>query len=195
MVRLLVVGDEPGTVELLAGSLRFAGFDVSTAESASAVTGARVRRPDLVVLGGSMPGLARRLRAGGLHVPVLAVGAPCTLDALVSEIDVTLRRGRLSVADIELDESTHEVFKAGRIVDLSPTEFRLLRYFLLNAGRVLSKKRLLEDVWECDFGGRDSVLESYVSYLRRKIDTTEPRLLRTVRGIGYQLRVPRNDAR
>jgi two-component system, OmpR family, response regulator len=76
-------------------------------------------------------------------------------------------------------------------VPLSPTEFNLLRYFLANAGRVLSKAQILDHVWNYDFGGDANVVESYVSYLRRKIDTTEPRLLHTLRGVGYVLRIPR----
>ena len=98
---------------------------------------------------------------------------------------------RLVFADIELDDDTHEVWKAGELVALSPTEFKLLRYFMQNAGRVLSKAQILDHVWHYDFGGEANVVESYVSYLRRKVDTTEPRLLHTLRGVGYVLRVPR----
>ena len=94
-------------------------------------------------------------------------------------------------ADIELDEDTHEVWKAGEPVSLSPTEFTLLRYFVINAGTVLSKPKILDHVWRYDFGGDVNVVESYVSYLRRKIDTGEKRLLHTLRGVGYVLREPR----
>ena len=94
-------------------------------------------------------------------------------------------------ADIELDEDAHEVRKAGQPVELSPTEFKLLRYLMANPGRVLSKAQILDHVWHYDFGGEATVVESYISYLRRKIDTTEPRLLHTVRGVGYVLRTPR----
>ncbi len=82
----------------------------------------------------------------------------------------TERSSRITFADLELDEDTHEVFKAGKPVSLSPTEFTLLRYFMLNAGTVLSKPRILEHVWNYDFGGEVGVVESYVSYLRRKVD-------------------------
>ena len=98
---------------------------------------------------------------------------------------------RISFADIELDDDTHQVWKAGAEVALSPTEFNLLRYFMQNAGKVLSKAQILDHVWSYDFGGDANVVESYVSYLRRKIDTTEPRLLHTLRGVGYTLRLPR----
>ncbi|WP_279537845.1 response regulator transcription factor [Amycolatopsis acidicola] len=226
--RLLVVDDEPNMVELLAASLRFAGFEVTTApDGPAAIAEARRSRPDLMVLDVMMPGLdgfdvVRRLRSEGMRAPVLFLSArdapedkvtgltlggddyvtkPFSLDELVARIDAVLRRSggagavppseKLTFADIELDEGTHEVFKAGEQVELSPTEFRLLRYFLLNAGRVLSKEQILAGVWQFDFNGNNGVIESYVSYLRRKIDTTEPRLLRTVRGIGYQLRAPR----
>ena len=87
-----------------------------------------------------------------------------------------------------MDEDRHQVWRAGREVDLSPTEFRLLRYLLLNPERVLSKQQILDHVWQYDFNGEDNVVETYVSYLRRKLDDVEPKLLRTVRGFGYQLR-------
>ena len=89
------------------------------------------------------------------------------------------KKSRLVFADIELDEDTHEVWKAGELVSLSPTEFTLLRYFVINAGTVLSKPKILDHVWRYDFGGDVNVVESYVSYLRRKIDTGEKRLLHT----------------
>jgi two-component system OmpR family response regulator len=97
----------------------------------------------------------------------------------------------VAFADIELDEDTHEVWKRGELVPLSPTEFKLLRYFLQNPGRVLSKAQILDHVWHYDFNGDGNVVESYVSYLRRKIDTGEKRLLHTLRGVGYVLREPR----
>ena len=98
---------------------------------------------------------------------------------------------RLELADLALDDDTHEVWKAGELVALSPTEFKLLRYFLQNPSRVLSKAQILDHVWNYDFGGDANVVESYVSYLRRKVDTRQPRLLHTVRGVGYVLRLPR----
>ena len=129
------------------------------------------------------------------------VTKPFSLDEVIARIRAVLRRAagaaaaapyeRLSFADIELDEETHEAWKAGDPVSLSPTEFKLLRYFLENQGRVLSKAQILDHVWHYDFGGDANVVESYVSYLRRKIDTTEPRLLHTLRGVGYVLRRPR----
>jgi two-component system OmpR family response regulator len=127
------------------------------------------------------------------------VTKPFSLEEVVARIRAVLRRtaaspaaaSHLSFADIELDEDTHEVWKDGELVPLSPTEFKLLRYFMQNAGRVLSKAQILDHVWNYDFGGDANVVESYVSYLRRKVDTTEPRLLHTLRGVGYVLRVPR----
>jgi two-component system OmpR family response regulator len=130
------------------------------------------------------------------------VTKPFSLEEVIARIRAILRRTRqpsgtalptrLEFADIELDEDTYEVWKAGRPVALSPTEFKLLRYFLGNPGRVLSKAQILDHVWAYDFGGDGNVVESYVSYLRRKVDTTEPKLLHTVRGVGYVLRVPRD---
>ena len=225
--KLLVVDDEPNIVELLAASLRFAGFEVATAaDGDEALRVATSFRPDLLVCDVMMPGLdgfglVRRLRSEGTHTPVLFLTArdatedkvtgltlggddyvtkPFSLEEVVVRIRAILRRTghgagqpppRLRYADIELDDETHEVFKAGEEVSLSPTEFKLLRYFLANPGRVLSKAQILDHVWNYDFGGDANVVESYVSYLRRKVDTTEPRLLQTLRGVGYVLRLPR----
>ncbi|BBZ31602.1 response regulator transcription factor [Mycolicibacterium confluentis] len=129
------------------------------------------------------------------------VTKPFSLEEVVARLRVILRRthrdieeqltSRLTFSDIELDEDTHEVWKAGEPVSLSPTEFTLLRYFVINAGTVLSKPKILDHVWRYDFGGDVNVVESYVSYLRRKIDTGEKRLLHTLRGVGYVLREPR----
>ncbi len=129
------------------------------------------------------------------------VTKPFSLEEVVARLRVILRRvgkgaeeqrsSRLVFADIELDDDTHEVWKAGEPVSLSPTEFTLLRYFVINAGTVLSKPKILDHVWRYDFGGDVNVVESYVSYLRRKIDTGERRLLHTLRGVGYVLREPR----
>jgi len=129
------------------------------------------------------------------------VTKPFSLEEVVARLRVILRRAgkgaeqtrstRLRFADIEIDEETHEVWKAGELVALSPTEFTLLRYFVVNAGTVLSKPKILDHVWRYDFGGDVNVVESYVSYLRRKIDTGEKRLLHTLRGVGYVLREPR----
>ena len=96
----------------------------------------------------------------------------------------------LQVHDLELDDDSHEVRRGGELINLSPTEFKLLRYLMLNAGRVLSKSQILDHVWNYDFNGEANIVESYVSYLRRKIDVVEPRLIHTVRGVGYVLRVP-----
>jgi two-component system OmpR family response regulator len=129
------------------------------------------------------------------------VTKPFSLDEVLARIRAVLRRTaaaprpseapRLAFADIELDEESHEVLKDGTLISLSPTEFKLLRYLMANAGRVLSKAQILDHVWNYDFNGEANVVESYVSYLRRKIDTTEPRLLHTIRGVGYTLRLPR----
>ncbi len=129
------------------------------------------------------------------------VTKPFSLEELVARIRAVLRRtggavgqqqaARMMYGDIELDDDSHEVWKAGELVSLSPTEFKLLRYLIQNAGRVLSKAQILDHVWNYDFNGEANVVESYVSYLRRKIDTTEPRLIHTLRGVGYALRQPR----
>ncbi|WP_193788796.1 response regulator transcription factor [Rhodococcus rhodochrous] len=126
------------------------------------------------------------------------VTKPFSLEEVIARLRVILRRAgkvsadersaRITFADIELDDDTHEVWKAGRPVSLSPTEFTLLRYFMVNAGTVLSKPRILEHVWSYDFGGEVGVVESYVSYLRRKVDTGDTPLIHTLRGVGYVMR-------
>jgi two-component system OmpR family response regulator len=93
--------------------------------------------------------------------------------------------------DLELDDDAHEVIRAGAAVDLTATEYRLLRYLMLNPRRVLTRSQLLEHVWDYDFGGDARVLETYVSYLRKKLDAHGPPLIHTVRGVGYALRQPR----
>ena len=129
------------------------------------------------------------------------VTKPFSLEEVLARIRAILRRfavekeqtptARKTFADIELDEDTHEVWKSGELVTLSPTEFKLLRYFMDNAGKVVSKAQILDHVWNYDFGGEANIVESYVSYLRRKLDTTEPKLIHTLRGVGYTLRLPR----
>ena len=162
--------------------------------------------------------LCRRLREGG-NVPVvfltardatedkvagLTVGGddyvtkPFSLEELIARIRAVLRRtrpgdlpARLRFADLEMDEDAHEASRAGEPLDLTPTEYKLLRYLLLNAGRVVSKAQILDHVWNYDFGGNHNVVETYMSYLRRKVDRFNPPLLRTVRGVGYTLRLPK----
>jgi len=130
------------------------------------------------------------------------VTKPFSLEEVVLRIRAILRRthaepspaaddGVLRYADLEMDEDAHEVRRGGKLVDLSPTEFKLLRYLLTNAGRVVSKAQILDRVWSYDFGGEGRIVESYVYYLRRKIDKVAPPLIHTVRGVGYSLRLPR----
>jgi two-component system OmpR family response regulator len=127
------------------------------------------------------------------------VTKPFSLEELVARIRSILRRSglaepessRLTFEDIELDEDAHEVTRAGNNVELTATEYRLLRYLMLNPRRVLTRSQLLEHVWEYDFGGDARVLETYVSYLRKKLDVHGPPLIHTVRGVGYALRQPR----
>lgn len=131
------------------------------------------------------------------------VTKPFDLEEVVARLRVVLRRAgapvpetdspRIRFADLELDTDTREVWKAGEPVALSPTEFSLLSFFIERAGTVVTKPQILDQVWQYDFGGDAGVVESYVSYLRRKIDTTEPKLIHTIRGIGYVMRRPRSD--
>ena len=222
--RLLVVDDEATILELLSGSLRFAGFDVVTAANGTeAVRAAVVSRPDLVLLDVMMPDgdgfeVVRRIRSSGPDVPVIFLTArdevadrvtgfalggddyvtkPFSLDEVLARIRAVLKRtrqaapgSRLRIADLELDEDVHEVRRGGAVITLTPTEYRLLRFLMLNAGRVVSKGQILDHVWEYNPAGDGTVVEPCISYLRRKVDQREPRLVHTVRGFGYVLRIP-----
>ena len=224
--RLLVVEDEPNIRELLATSLRFAGFEVEVAATgAEAIAAAERNPPDLCVLDVMLPDMdgfsvTRRLRESGRPLPIVFVTArdsvddkvkgltvggddyvtkPFSLEEVVARIRAVLRRTRpvddessaLHFADLTLDEDSHEVRRDGRVVDVSPTEFKLLRYLLLNPNRVLSKAQILDHVWDYDFRGEAGIVESYISYLRRKIDAPGlPPLIHTKRGVGYVLRLP-----
>ena len=127
------------------------------------------------------------------------VTKPFSLEELVARLRALLRRigavdapvddEKIRFADLELDEATHEVRRAGKLIDLSPTEFTLLRYLMINADRVVSKSQILDHVWQYDFRGDAGIVETYVSYLRKKIDTYEPALIHTVRGVGYRMRI------
>jgi len=163
--------------------------------------------------------VCRRLRADGERAPVIFLTArkeiddrltgltiggddylakPFSFEELVARIRVVLRRTdaagdathRLTFADLELDEEAHEVRRQGTVVNLTPTEFNLLHYLLLNARRVVSKQQILDHVWHYDFDGDAAVVETYVYYLRKKIDAFDPPLIQTVRGVGYTLRKP-----
>ena len=124
---------------------------------------------------------------------------PFSLEELVARLRALLRRigvveqdlndEKISFADLELNEATHEVRRAGDLIELSPTEFTLLRYLMINADRVVSKAQILDHVWDYDFGGDAGIVETYISYLRKKIDIVDPPLIHTVRGVGYRLRI------
>ena len=126
------------------------------------------------------------------------VTKPFSIEELIERVKAVLRRSagigpgerRLSYADLELDEDTRDVWRAGHLIELTPTEYKLLHYLLANARRVLTRDQILEHVWDYTFAGNASVLETYISYLRRKIDEYDPPLIHTVRGVGYSLRLP-----
>ncbi|MEY2421350.1 MAG: two-component system, OmpR family, response regulator [Acidimicrobiaceae bacterium] len=161
--------------------------------------------------------VTRRLRADGIRVPILFLTArdsvedkvagltvggddyvtkPFSLAEIVARAHAILRRtqgesngdGQLSFSDVVLDQDTHEVWRSGNIVRLTATEFNLLRFFLLNPRRVLSKSQILDHVWHYDFGGDPNVVETYVSYLRKKLDQHGAPLIQTIRLVGYSLR-------
>ena len=120
---------------------------------------------------------------------------PFAVAELVARVQLRLRQAGQSAnqtllrcADLELDLDAHRVSRAGTVVELSPTEFKLLHYLLANSGRVLTRAQVLDHVWEYDFGGDSSVVDTYISYLRRKLDHVEPKLIHTIRGVGFCLR-------
>ncbi len=127
------------------------------------------------------------------------VTKPFSLEELVARIWAILRRtghaqedsNRLTFDSLELDDDTHEVTRNGRTIDLTVTEYRLLRFLMLNPKRVLTRAQILDHVWNYDFGGDSRVVETYISYLRKKIDAEGPPLIHTVRGVGYSLRLPK----
>jgi two-component system OmpR family response regulator len=128
------------------------------------------------------------------------VTKPFSLEELVARIDTILRRiglsdrqsSQLVFEDLELDDETREVSRGGRPIELTPTEYRLLRYLMLNPRKVLTRSQLLDHVWDYEFGGDARVLETYISYLRKKVDVDGPPLIHTARGVGYALRLPRS---
>ncbi len=162
--------------------------------------------------------VCKRLRSSGDRTPVLFLTArdatedkvrgltlggddylvkPFSLEELVARITAILRRGGVSVddgrlrcADLEMDDDAHRVTRAGEDIALSPTEYNLLRYLLMNRERVVSKAQILDHVWDYDFGGDGGVVETYIGYLRRKLDQSDPKLIHTIRGVGYTLRTP-----
>ena len=163
--------------------------------------------------------LCRKLREAGDEVPVIFLTArddpadlregftgggddyltkPFSLEELVLRVEAMLRRGRgqanerarLAVGDIVLDDDAHQVWRADREIGLSPTEYRLLRYLMHNTGRVRTRPQIIEHVWDYGYAIEPSGVETYISYLRRKLDDREGRLIRTVRGVGYAIRAP-----
>ena len=159
------------------------------------------------------------LRQRGLLMPVLSLSArtetadrvrglttggddyitkPFALEELVARVHVALRRSgqdvsqaQITVADLVLDDDAHLVMRAGDPVQLTPTEYKLCRLLMTNAGRVLSREQILDHVWNYDFDGESAIVETFISSLRKKIDRVEPRLIETVRGVGYMIRPPR----
>ncbi|MEY5057357.1 MAG: hypothetical protein RI987_161 [Actinomycetota bacterium] len=227
-VKVLVVDDEPNIRDLLATSLRFAGFSVhAVANGADAVHAAEKGEPDIILLDVMLPDMngfsvTKKIRSMGIMAPVLFLTArdetedkitgltvggddymtkPFSLDEIVARIHAILRRTKqstveesvLEVGEIKINQDAHEVFVNGELIDLSPTEYKLLRFLMSNPNRVLTKAQILDHVWEYDFNGEMGIVESYVSYLRKKLDplTTEP-LIQTKRGVGYMYKSAKN---
>jgi two-component system OmpR family response regulator len=224
-IKVLIVDDEPNIRDLLATSLRFAGFSIhAVGNGADAVAAAEKGEPDIILLDVMLPDMngftvTKKIRALGITAPVLFLTArddtedkitgltvggddyvtkPFSLDEIVARINAILRRTKpseqedsmIEVGEIAINQDAHEVFVNDEIVELSPTEYKLLRFLMTNPNRVLTKRQILEHVWEYDFNGEMGIVESYVSYLRKKLDplTTEP-LIQTKRGVGYMYKV------
>jgi len=220
-IKVLIVDDEPNIRDLLATSLKFAGFAIQAVGTGSAaVQAAEADTPDIILMDVMLPDMngfsvTKKIRTLGITSPVLFLTArddtedkimgltvggddyvtkPFSLDEIVARINAILRRTRsaesedstLEVGEIKINQDAHEVFVNGEPVDLSPTEYKLLRFLMSNPNRVLTKPQILDHVWEYDFNGEMGIVESYVSYLRKKLDpfTTEP-LIQTKRGVGY----------
>lgn len=219
--RVLIVDDEPNIRDLLATSLRFAGFEIQTAANgAQAVEAVVASEPDIILLDVMLPDMngfsvTKKLRSSGIQAPILFLTArdetedkitgltvggddyltkPFSLDEVVARIQAILRRTKMAEAEpsvidagaVVINQDAHEVSVEGQLVDLSPTEYKLLRFLVVNADRVLTKAQILDHVWEYDFNGDMGIVESYVSYLRKKLDPISSRpLIQTKRGVGY----------
>jgi two-component system OmpR family response regulator len=227
-IKVLIVDDEPNIRDLLATSLRFAGFSIhAVGNGADAVAAAEKGEPDIILLDVMLPDMngftvTKKIRAMGITAPVLFLTArddtedkimgltvggddyvtkPFSLDEIVARINAIIRRTKpaevddsmIEVGEISINQDAHEVFVNGEMVDLSPTEYKLLRFLMTNPNRVLTKAQILDHVWEYDFNGEMGIVESYVSYLRKKLDplTTEP-LITTKRGVGYMYKVTKS---
>jgi two-component system OmpR family response regulator len=219
--RVLIVDDEPNIRDLLATSLRFAGYEIQTAANgAQAVAAVTESEPDIILLDVMLPDMngfsvTKKLRASGVQAPILFLTArddvedkitgltvggddyltkPFSLDEVVARIQAILRRTKIVDAEsavidagaVVINQDAHEVTIEGKPVDLSPTEYKLLRFLVMNPDRVLTKAQILDHVWEYDFNGDMGIVESYVSYLRKKLDPISSRpLIQTKRGVGY----------
>jgi two-component system OmpR family response regulator len=219
--RVLIVDDEPNIRDLLATSLRFAGYEIQTAANgAQAVAAVTESEPDIILLDVMLPDMngfsvTKKLRSSGIQAPILFLTArddvedkitgltvggddyltkPFSLDEVVARIQAILRRTKTVDAEsamidagaVVINQDAHEVTIEGKLVDLSPTEYKLLRFLVMNPDRVLTKAQILDHVWEYDFNGDMGIVESYVSYLRKKLDPISSRpLIQTKRGVGY----------
>jgi two-component system OmpR family response regulator len=219
--RVLIVDDEPNIRDLLATSLRFAGYEIQTAANgAQAVAAVTESEPDIILLDVMLPDMngfsvTKKLRASGIRSPILFLTArddvedkitgltvggddyltkPFSLDEVVARIQAILRRTKtvetesavIDAGAVVINQDAHEVTIEGKLVDLSPTEYKLLRFLVMNPDRVLTKAQILDHVWEYDFNGDMGIVESYVSYLRKKLDPISSRpLIQTKRGVGY----------
>src|SRR6266540_3826918 len=201
---ILVVDDDPLLASALRRPLAYEGFEVDVAASGEeALSRALDHAPDLVILDVLLPGIdglevCRRLRQAG-DVPVLMLTARSEVPERVAgfEAGADDYLGKpFAFEELRMDRSTHEVWRGDRSISLTRQEFDLLSLFLEHPRQVLTRSTILERVWDYDFGRDSNVLEVYVGYLRRKLETEgEPRVIHTVRGVGYVLREDPDGAR
>ena len=192
--RVLVVDDEPNILELLAAALRLSGFEVrGAATGAEALREAGDFHPDIVVLDVMLPdrdgfSVATELRSGGSTVPVLFLTARDAVEDRIAGL--TAGGDDYVTKPFSLDEVVLRLRAILRRVRPEQDDGATLRYLLINAEKVVSKVQILDRVWNYEFGGDSRIVESYISYLRRKVDSVSPSLIHTIRGVGYVLRLP-----
>ena len=209
-IRALVVDDEEMLKELVSMALKMIGWEVQSAgDGPSALNIARDWQPDVLVLDIMMPGfdgleLLNRIRKFYPEVPCLFLTAKDSVDNRIEGLaagaddyvtkpfsmeEVMIRLHRLvQRSGVVLNQDTREVTRGGEQINLTATQFDLLRYLMENAKRVVSKSQILDNVWNYDFGGQANIVELYISYLRKKIDVGREPMIHTVRGAGYVLR-------
>jgi two-component system, OmpR family, response regulator TrcR len=198
-IRVLLVDDEPALTNLVKMALHYEGWTVEVAHNGrEAVNKFGDVEPDVLVLDIMLPDIdgleiLHRVRESGPYTPTLFLTARDSVmdrvTGLTAGADDYMTKP-FSLEDLTLDGASHEVHRAGSLISLSSTEFELLRFLMRNPRRALTRTEILDRVWNYDFAGRTSIVDLYISYLRKKIDAGREPMIHTVRGVGYMLRPP-----